>query len=462
MTRPGPQIGSAAAWLAFAGLGLLAPLTADASPPGPADAPGESGQFAPANQAIVNGMEVETCGYASAGSYGDPAYSDAMACSLVLVAPDVVLTAAHCLAAAVPEEVRFGESFDQPERMVPVNFCLAHPEYDGFWADIAFCVLSEDVTDIPITPILSPCEQDIWLTPGAVLDLVGFGATSAEVDDDLVAEGAGIKRTTPNVVEEIFEDIGELWLLGEQNNSACFGDSGGPAFVPVADGQVRVAGVGQKIHPEVPNPQDPCGYGIVYQLVAPHVGWLEANSGRDLTPCTNGEQWLGGPACGGFAVTPELAVGSWPANCGAGTSGPVANPGCATDGGGDDGNDDGNDDDGDDGSGPLLDLPAGDDGDDDPGEADDASNDDDAPDTDPSSVNWVPERSGCFCSARPSGSPLSPLFPLLALPLLARIRRSERPPATRAHAAESYRPMGTKRPPPPIGIRGRCRRGRGT
>ena len=51
-------------------------------------------ELLPPPSEIVNGTDVGTCGYASVGGYGYDAFS--LACTVVLVAPDVILTAAHC------------------------------------------------------------------------------------------------------------------------------------------------------------------------------------------------------------------------------------------------------------------------------------------------------------------------------------------------------------------------------
>lgn len=295
--------------------------------------PSSPSSLTPAPSPIVNGTDVGTCGYASVGAYGyDPVNT---ACSLVLVAPDVILTAAHCLAATgSPTEVHFGERYDQPAKVVPVESCASHPQYDGAWADIAVCVLAEPVEDIAITPILAGCELDL-MVPGTPLEVVGFGASSALYDPELPPDfpfevgGVGFKRKTLQTLEAIFLDVGQVWMLGDPDllNSACFGDSGGPVFVTLPEGETRVVGLGQQIHPENPNP-DPCGYGIVYQLVTPHIAWLEATTGRDLTPCWSGEAWTPGPSCQGFARQPELEVGTWASGCIGGGLGGVPQPQC--------------------------------------------------------------------------------------------------------------------------------------
>jgi MYXO-CTERM domain-containing protein len=383
----------------------------------------------PGKVSIVNGSEVGECGYPSVGSYGYDAQN--IACSLVLVAPDVVVTAAHCLEAVMPTEVHFGERHDTPAKVVPVEKCVAHPEYDGDWADIGLCVLAEPVEDIAVTPLLAGCEVDA-LVPGVPLEVVGFGASMAffdpaiRPDGDWVTEGAGIKRRTSQAFDLLDLAFGQIWMLGdpELQNSSCFGDSGGPVFARLPDGSTRVVGVGQYLHPNNPDIfESPCGYGIVYQLVTPHLGWLEATSERDLTPCWTGEAWLGDGACGGFAWQPEQETGTWEEGCVGGGIEDVAllqctpNPDSGDDG---DTSDDGADDSTDDGASD------GSTGGDEAGSSDGAESDDgddvgadSTSGTGDAQIDGEGESDGCACRVQQSpAAPRGWLFSLIGLGVL--------------------------------------------
>lgn len=126
-------------------------------------------------QGIYGGTPVETCAWPAAIFVGG--------CTASLVHPRVVVLAAHCVFFGSPNEAVFGENYFQPERTIPLEGCIAHPQWgqqmpgDG-QNDIAICELSEDVVDVPIVPILMGCEADM-LQPGAAATLVGFG----EADD---------------------------------------------------------------------------------------------------------------------------------------------------------------------------------------------------------------------------------------------------------------------------------------
>lgn len=385
-------------------------------------------ELAPEPSSVVNGTDVGTCGYASVGGYGYDPFS--LTCTVVLVAPDVVLTAAHCLAAVEPTEIHFGEQYDMPSKVVPVESCEAHPQYDGSWADIAVCVLAEPVEDIAVTPILAGCELDL-IGPGVPLEVVGFGASSAIYDENLPpdfpyqVDGVGTKRKTTQAFDDILFDVGQLWMLGDprMNNSSCFGDSGGPVFARLPDGATRVAGLGQQIHPENPN-LDPCGYGIVYQLVTPHIQWLEATSGRDLTPCWTGEAWTPGPTCGPFARDPELEVGTWASGCLGGGIEDVATLQCASTPGDETGDETDTTSEGESSTSGESESESSSEGESTSSEGDsgDELADEVGSESGPG-IDWDPDGRGCACRAEPGPGDARGSLGLLALALLALARR---------------------------------------
>ncbi|APR78491.1 Vitamin K-dependent protein C [Minicystis rosea] len=165
------------------------------------------------------------------------------ACTASLIAPDVLLTAAHCLDPAKHPGYVFG-AFTGPDasafptaatlapKLVSVKETHIHPDYDPnppFFADIGVAILAAplDVTPIPV----NRAPLDASLT-GTAARIVGYGqikygdfnaikheATTAlgAVDDDTVIVGDGMRRS-------------------------CVGDSGGPALVKV-DGIEIIVGV---------------------------------------------------------------------------------------------------------------------------------------------------------------------------------------------------------------------------
>ena len=270
-------------------------------------------------QPIVNGTDAAVCQFPSVVSLRGSG------CSGSLLSPTIVLAAAHCFDGTIAgptDAVQFGESYADPVAIIPIERCEAHPEYeitvddDGFplvLFDVGFCELSVPVTDVPPIPALAGCETD-ELVEGAELTIVGFGASEGgSVDGQQWSNGGGIKRYTSQVVETVDDPEGDVRMIGP-GSGVCFGDSGGPAFLELSDGSWRVVGVGSTGHPATPSD---CGYGSVYDLVYPHLEWLESASGVDLTPCHDADgTWNPSEDCDAFPLSPTDEGNEWASSCG--------------------------------------------------------------------------------------------------------------------------------------------------
>lgn len=260
---------------------------------------------------VVGGTTAGVCDFPADVFIGS---SNSMNCTASLVHPRVIVTAAHCLGSI--SRVGFGESASSPAATVSVAGCQGHPSYNGgAGPDIAFCTLSEDAPQVDMVPVIMGCEID-ELQPGREIVIAGFGQ-----NDELSGSGAGTKRYTSNTVDYLSEASSEIYLLGNQNGS-CFGDSGGPAYIQLADGSWRVIAAVQGPHPNAP-PLG-CGYGGTYTLVHPFMDWIETNSGYDITPCFDADgTWNPDERCGGFPTELTGFGSQWSTLCeGADLSGP--------------------------------------------------------------------------------------------------------------------------------------------
>lgn len=186
-------------------------------------------------------------------------------CSGVLIAPDRVLTASHCLPV---DEVRGGVEWARPVyRSATERVLGAHPRFD-----------------VAVISLASPFSDE---QPLAVLDLdvhtpqrvaaIGFGA---EARAGLQTDG-GVRRarelqvTTPLCLGRRAALTGctpyAEWVVGAvQGVDTCEGDSGGGLFVPHGAGW-RLAGI---VSRGVLSRRRSCGDGGIYVRLGAVADWL--------------------------------------------------------------------------------------------------------------------------------------------------------------------------------------------
>jgi len=166
-------------------------------------------------------------------------------CTGEIIAPHVVLTAAHCVSpATVGAGAKFvvftGTVLDMTAPLtafLPVLETHFDPQVDlnniTAGHDVGVVILKSPTTIAPLPYNRTPLPQSMV---GQAARLVGYGITTASDSNGMTA---GTRRQAPTKLDS-FDAL--LLNFKDLQHNNCEGDSGGPAFMTM-DGQERIVGV---------------------------------------------------------------------------------------------------------------------------------------------------------------------------------------------------------------------------
>jgi secreted trypsin-like serine protease len=207
-------------------------------------------------------------------------------CTGTLIAPDVVLTAGHCIEIHPIEVITDTVDWGKPGGdRIKVKWSRAYPDWEHRY-DVGVIMLEHVARGKPRT-VAAACTARTELVAGAMVHLVGFGATTKAGDDPNTAlREASVPVidptcTTDPACEPSIAPRGEF-MAGGHGADSCFGDSGGPVYLDTASGPALIGVVSRGLS----LPGAPCGNGGIYVRADKVVSWIQSVTGAKLTRTT--------------------------------------------------------------------------------------------------------------------------------------------------------------------------------
>lgn len=212
------------------------------------------------------------------------------ACTGTLIAPDVVLTAGHCVDAQMTQVIVNTTNYNSPGgQTIGIKSITAYPNWENSY-DVAVIVLNQPATGVTPRRIGVACTFEGFAAQMPV-HLVGFGATTQQGNQP----NSRLNEVTAPVTNPTCSGNGANaagcvaavapggeFIAGGGNRDSCFGDSGGPVYLDTPRGTVVIGAVSRGLN----NSATPCGGGGIYVRTDKIVQWIETTAGKAVSKDT--------------------------------------------------------------------------------------------------------------------------------------------------------------------------------